>query len=289
MPMACRAVYNSGVTKFRGRYLMVCRYESLDKKQHLWLAWSDDGFHFRPDKKELKVIIPPHFREEYKEFTEGMIYDPRVTQIGDTYYVFYACHSGHGARIGMAKTKDWSELRFFGFGSPVENRNAVLFPEKINGLFCRLERPQRIDGYGHIWISFSPDMIHWGQHKMIAKAGSQWEWRKIGPGAPPLKTRYGWLEIYHAVYGICTTDVYSLGAILLDLKDPTKVLARTKAPIIIPEASYERIGEAPNIIFTGGAILEKDGEVKIYYGACDTVQCVGTAHVDDLIEACYKR
>lgn len=114
-------------------------------------------------------------------------------------------------------------------------------------------------------------------------------WKRIGPGAPPIKTEKGWLEIYHAVYGIVTIEVYSLGAMLLDLKDPSKVIARTQAPILYPQEPYERVGEAPNVIFTSGAILEKNGEVKIYYGAADTVQCLATASLEDLIAACFER
>jgi len=289
LPGAVRSVYNSGITKYKGQYLMVMRAETIDKKQYFWVARSKDGYNFKPDKAPLDIVVPKGREAEYDYFTNGMIYDPRVTYIEGTYYILYACHGNHGARIGMAKTKDFDKLHFVEFGSVPENRNAVLFPEKINGMYVRLERPQRLDGWGTIWVSYSPDLIHWGASKLIAEGHSRWEWKRVGPGAPPLKTPKGWLEIYHAVYMLSTAEVYSLGAILLDLKDPSKVLARTDSPILFPQETYERVGELPNVIFTSGAILEDNGEVKIYYGACDTVQCVATAKVEDLIDACYNR
>lgn len=291
MPFAARGVYNSGITKYNGKYLMLMRVESINKKQCFWVATSNDGYKFDVAKHAIDIVVPDYLKEEYQLSTSGMIYDPRITKIEDTYYIFYACHGSMGSRIGLAKTKDFNKLEFVAFGSTVYNRNAVLFPEKINGLYCRLERPSASEHeLGAMWMSYSPDLIYWGKSSPVATgAHTSWEWKKIGAGAPPIKTKEGWLEIYHAVYGIVTIEVYQLGVMLLDLKDPSKVIARGTAPILYPQEIYERVGEAPNVVFTSGAILEDDGEVKIYYGAADTVQCLATARIEDLIDACFNR
>jgi predicted GH43/DUF377 family glycosyl hydrolase len=141
-------------------------------------------------------------------------------------------------------------------------------------------------------ISYSPDLIFWGKSKCVFKRGAHghWYWQKIGAGAVPIKTKKGWLEIWHGVHVMAGYQyVYHLGAMLLDLNDPSKVIARAKAPILSPIEPYERVGLTSNVVFTSGAILEEDGEVKIYYGGADTVQCVATARVEDLIDACFDR
>jgi predicted GH43/DUF377 family glycosyl hydrolase len=135
-------------------------------------------------------------------------------------------------------------------------------------------------------------LVFWGKSKCIFKRGAHghWYWQKIGAGAVPIKTKKGWLEIWHGVHVMAGYQyVYHLGAMLLDLNDPSKVVARAKAPILSPREPYERVGLTSNVVFTSGAILEEDGEVKIYYGGADTVQCMATAHIDDLVEACFSR
>jgi len=288
MPFACSGIYNSGVTKFRGKYLMLCRVESIDISNYFFVATSDDGYHFSVRKEP--IVLPKD--EEFLKYTAEMIYDPRITKIGDIYYICFACHSSYGVRAGMLKTVDFERFDWCGFISEVDNRNVVLFPEKINGYYARLDRPIIAGDHGDIWISYSPDLIHWGNSKCVLKHGNHgtWFWHKIGAGAVPIKTSQGWLEIWHGVHILCSYQyVYHIGVMLLDLNDPSKIIARAKAPIISPTEIYERVGLTSNVVFTSGAILEDDGEVKIYYGGADTVQCIATAKLDNLIEACYNR
>jgi predicted GH43/DUF377 family glycosyl hydrolase len=168
----------------------------------------------------------------------------------------------------------------------------VLFPEKIGGLYARLDRPILPYDHGDIWISYLPDLTFWGKSTCVFKRGvhGHWYWKKIGAGAVPIKTKKGWLEIWHGVHVMAGYQyVYHVSAMLLDLNDPSKIIAKAKAPILSPREPYERVGLTSNVVFTSGAILEDDGEVKIYYGGADTVQCVATARLDDLVEACFSR
>jgi predicted GH43/DUF377 family glycosyl hydrolase len=288
MPFACSGIYNSGVVKFDGKYLMLCRVESIDISNYFIPAFSEDGYHFKVRKKPIS--LPKD--EEFKKYTEEMIYDPRITEIDGVYYVCFAAHSSYGVRIGMLKTEDFEKFDSCGFISEPDNRNGVLFPERIVGLYARLDRPILPNDQGDIWISYSPDLVFWGKSKCVFKRGAHghWYWQKIGAGAVPIKTKKGWLEIWHGVHVMARFQyVYHLGAMLLDLNDPSKMIARTKAPILSPREPYERVGLTSNVVFTSGAILEEDGEVKIYYGGADTVQCVATARLEDLIEACFNR
>jgi len=288
-PFECRGIYNSGVIKFKNKYLMMCRMESIDFDNYFFIADSDDGYKFK--LRESPIELPDD--EEFKKYTNEMIYDPRITYLEGSYYICFAAHSANGVRIGILKTQDFEKFQFIGFGSEPDNRNAVLFPEKINGLYCRLDRPGSGGSDGDIWVSYSPDLIYWGNSKLVLKrfsTGKAWDKHKIGPGAVPIKTREGWLEIWHGVHLMVGTEaVYHLGVMLLDLKDPSKVIAKANAPILSPTELYERVGVTPNVVFTSGAILEDNGEVKIYYGAADTVQCIATARLEDLIWACYNR
>jgi beta-1,4-mannooligosaccharide/beta-1,4-mannosyl-N-acetylglucosamine phosphorylase len=202
----------------------------------------------------------------------------------------FACHSGHSCRLGLMESPDMVKFNWIGFISETDNRNGVLFPEKINGLYCRLDRPNTSDGRAYMWISYSPDLIYWGRSKALALAKDEWGWKKNGPGATPIRTKQGWLVIYHAVNVQCAAQyVYHLGVMLLDLKDPSKVIARSNAPILSPTMDYELMGLSYAVVFTCGAVLENNGEVKIYYGGADTVQCLGTAKLDDLVDACFNR
>jgi predicted GH43/DUF377 family glycosyl hydrolase len=282
-------VFNSGIVKEKGKYYMFCRVENAALVDRFWIAESEDGYHFKPWDKPMDL---PHNNPEFKEYTGGMYYDPRVTKIGDTFYMVHAAHSGHTCRLSLLKTKDFKKVDWMGFISETDNRNGVLFPEKINGLYARLDRPNTGADTGDIWVSYSPDLIYWGKSKCVFRnwQGIRWAWSKIGPGAVPIKTPKGWLTIFHGVRTQCKAHfVYQLGVCLLDLKDPSKVLAMSPDAILIPEESYELIGQTPSVVFTCGAVVEPDGEVKIYYGGADTVQCVATSTVQRLIDACYNR
>lgn len=280
-PFPCSGIYNSGITKYKGKYLMLCRVETVALVDCFMVATSDDGYNFK--LREQPIEMPDS--EELKMFANEMIYDPRITQIGDIYYICFAAHSCYGVRIAIISTRNFEKFDLVSLASEPNNRNAVLFPEKINGLYARLDRPTE-----DIWLSYSPDMVYWGNSRLVTRRGPDaWNKQKIGAGAVPIKTKQGWLEIWHGVHVMCAAQyVYHLGVMLLDLKDPSKVIARAKGPILSPMENYERVGLTQNVVFTAGAVVEDDGEVKIYYGGADTVQCVGTATIDDLLWACHN-
>jgi predicted GH43/DUF377 family glycosyl hydrolase len=287
VPGAAKGIYNSGCIKTEDNaYVMLCRVETPSMKQVIWPADSTDGIKFTLRPEPIKMPDD----EEFKEYTYGMYYDPRVTKIEDKYYVVFACHSRHSCRLGLMESPDMKEFKWRGFISGTDNRNGVLFPEKINGLYCRLDRPNTGDGKGYTWVSYSPDLTYWGNSKVVAETQDEWGWKKNGPGAVPMRTDKGWLVIYHAVNVQCEAQyVYHIGVMLLDLEDPSKVIARAKAPILSPTMDYEICGLTYAVVFTAGAVLEDDGEVKIYYGGADTVQCLATAKIDDLVDACFNR
>ena len=214
----------------------------------------------------------------------------------------FAVDTKHGIRGGIAVTEDFEKFEILSMTVP-DNRNMVLFPEKIGGKYIRLERPFPVYGRGgkdrfDIWISDSPDLMYWGNSKLLLGVEDvPYANDKIGPGAPPVKTPKGWLTTFHAVdidpyrgkngWEPFWKKRYCAGIMLLDLEDPSKKIGLYKEPLLAPEADYEISGGFRNhVIFPGGMILEDDGEVKIYYGAADTVECLATAHVDDLIKLC---
>lgn len=277
-------VFNSGVAKFKSGYVMACRAEDSALRNFIWIADSDDGIHFRPRSRPMPV--PDH--AEFKEYTAGMYYDPRITQIGDDFYLMHAAHSGHGCRLSTFRTRDFDQFEWVGFASQTDNRNGVLFPEKIGGLFARLDRPNTGGNFGDIWISYSPDLVFWGQSKCVLRNRDvRWAWAKVGPGAVPIKTSAGWLNIFHGVRTQCAQHyVYQLGVCLHDLNDPSRIIGRSEEAILWPEEDYELNGQTPSVVFTSGAVVEPDGEIKLYYGGADTVQCLAITSIDRLLAAC---
>ncbi|MCL6518980.1 MAG: glycoside hydrolase family 130 protein [Armatimonadetes bacterium] len=275
------AVFNSAVHKFGDRYVAVLRVENRQGYQTMRLAWSDDGIHF--DIEPEPILMPTE--EPFLTYEEA-IYDPRITKIDDTYYICYAAENRYGCQVSVSKTKDFRTFEKVAIASEPTNRNMVLFPEKINGLYVRLDRPFQPGGQGHIWISYSPDLVYWGRSQCIMESRRfAWDQGKIGPGAPPIKTNEGWLVIYHGTAPRCNGLIYRVGLALLDLEDPSKVIARGKEYLMAPTELYERVGDVPNVVFVTSAVpdYEKD-EVRLYYGAADTVFCMAVAKIRDLIE-----
>ena len=281
-------VFNSGVIKYNDRYLMVCRVENRALWNRLWIAESSDGYKFLPRSAPISL---PHDNPEFSEYTAGLYYDPRITFIDGVYYIVHAAHSSHGCRLSLVKTEDFDSFKWMGFISETDNRNGVLFPKKFNGLFARLDRPNAGKEFGDMWISYSPDLIYWGESRCVLRNSQvHWAWTKIGPGAVPIKTDEGWLNIFHGVRTQCAQHyVYQLGVALHDLQDPSKIIALANDAILAPEKEYELVGQTPSVVFTAGAIKEENGEVKIYYGGADTVQCLAITTVNKLLDACHNR
>ena len=296
MPAPCCALYNSGVVKTPdGEYIMASRFEEPNKTQKIWVSRSRDGIHFTPDPEPVKFSYSEEDREEFEEVVFnypghfiGSWYDPRINPVDGEYYITYCVGGDFNCRIAIGKTKDFKTIEHVSFPMHNQNRNAVLFPEKINGEYVMLHRPQSRDASGCIWIATSPDLKYWGNCRIIAKPEQYWENKKIGPAAPPIKTSEGWLIVYHGVFPNCNGMNYGAGVMLLDLNDPRKVIGRCADPILYVKEPYEMIGQVPNVVFPGAIIPEEGGKAKIYYGGADYVQCVAEADINELIDLCKK-
>ena len=286
IPLPCNTVFNCAAIKFKGKYIVLLRIEGLEGKSFFMKATSKDGYYFEIDEKPCMV---PCNEEPYKTFEANGIEDPRITLIGDTYYIMYVASSKFHSRLALVKTKDFEDFERVAIISEPGNKDGIIFPEKFDGNYVRLDRPP-VGGGNSIWISYSPDLIYWGNAKpvMTTRPG-YWDSARIGSGTQPIKTEKGWLEIYHGVRKTPAGDIYRLGCALFDLKDPSKLIGRSLAPILSPSEQYERTGDVPNVVFTCGAVYEKaEGEVKIYYGASDTVICIGVAKIEDLLINCME-
>lgn len=286
VPYPVTTVHNAGVTKYNGHYIMIFRSHLYNGRSILGLAESDDGFHFHVSNKPFMI---PAAQGVFKEYEEYGVEDPRITFLEDEYLITYSAYSRHGVRIGLAKTQDFNTIERISLITEADYRNSVIFPEKIGGLYIRMDRPHSDINPWSIWISYSPDLIYWGNSKVIMKPTQyHWDEMKIGPGAPPIKTKKGWLSIYHGVFHTMDGSVYRLGVALHDLNDPSKIVGVGDNWILQPEEMYERVGYVHNVVFTCGAVAEEDGTVKIYWGGADTVMCAGTAKIDDLIDLCLN-
>lgn len=250
------------------------------------VARSIDGYKF--DLEEKNFIDCQSKNYPYKLYHHFI--DNRVTKIDDTYYIITPVMvKGYDAPVGMlGKTKDFKTYERLDVITAPKNRGASLFPERINGLYYKLDRPGGGDGgNGDIWISASPDLIHWGEFKPVLAAGYRfWNVQKIGP-TPPIKTERGWLEIIHGVFSPAGGTYYYIGAILLDLIEPWKVIGKTSSYLMMPEAPYELHGNCDNTIFPCGAIAKGD-ELWLYYGACDHSINLAKGSISLIVEACIN-
>ncbi len=299
MPYNAALIFNAAVEKYNGKYVMLFRNDFGDfEKQRLdgtgiGFATSDNGI-------DWKVSEKPCFQLSDEEINR--VYDPRITVIDGVCYVCFAVGTKHGVRGGIARTDDFENFDIISLSTP-DNRNMVLFPEKINGNFVRLERPMPVycrDGKDRfdIWLSESPDLVYWGKSRLVMGVEDvPFANDKIGPAAQPIKTDKGWLTTFHAVeldpsrgkngWEDSWKKQYYAGIMLLDLNDPSKVIGKYDKPLIVCDRDYElENGFRKDVIFPCGNVLEDNGEVKIYYGASDTVECMASADVNDLIKLC---
>ena len=247
----------------------------LTTLSHLRLVCSDDGINFH-EPEDYPNLVGEGILETFG------IEDCRVALIEDKYYLTFTSVSDNGVGVGLRTTNDWKNFEKHGMILPAHNKDCAIFEEKINGLYYALHRPSSVDiGGNYIWIASSPDGIHWGNHKCIVKTRKgMWDSKRVGAGAAPIKTDKGWLEIYH---GANENHQYCLGAFLLDLNDPSKVIARTEEPVMIPTAEYEISGFFGNVVFTNGHIVEPDGDtVTVYYGASDEFVCAAKFSISEI-------
>ena len=275
-------IFNSAVMPYEGKFIGVFRGEQTNGVPYVYLGRSDDALHWTFDSEKV-----PFVDEEGKPFMPVYAYDPRLVKVEDTYYIIW-CGDFYGAAIGMAKTKDFKtftriENPFIPF-----NRNAVLFPRRINGNFVMLSRPSDSGHtpFGDIFLRESPDMTYWGRHRHVMSAGHEWwESVKIGGGAAPIETSEGWLLFYHGVATTCNGFVYSIGGAILDIDHPSVVRYRCENFILTPEAEYEERGFVPNVVFPCATLHDSEiNRIALYYGAADSVVGVAVCNMDEIID-----
>jgi beta-1,2-mannobiose phosphorylase / 1,2-beta-oligomannan phosphorylase len=257
------------VINYRGK-------DYLTTLSHLRLVYSDDGKTFH-ESDQYGPVYGMDVQEAYG------IEDCRVTEIDGTFNLTYTMVSHMGVGVGLIQTRDWRTFDRKGMILPPHNKDCAIFTEKINGKYYALHRPSSPQlGGNYIWLAESPDLVHWGNHKCIATTRSNmWDSARIGAGAAPIKTAEGWLEIYH---GADKENRYCLGALLLDLHNPSIVIARSEQPIMIPSAEYEMTGFFGKVVFTNGHIVDGD-TIHMYYGASDEVICGAQLSIKEILNS----
>lgn len=276
-------IFNSAVLPYEYGFIGVFRADHKNGRPQLHLGRSTDALNWDIEDEEIHWVD-----EQGNDYQPSYAYDPRLVKIDDTYYIVWCCDFG-GAALGLGMTKDFKtfvrlENPFIPF-----NRNGVLFPRKVNDKFLLLSRPSDSGHtpFGDIFLSESPDLVHWGRHRRVMTKGGQgwWQGTKIGSGATPIETSEGWLMFYHGVSGTCNGFVYSMGAAILDKDNPSKVLYRTRDYLLTPEKEYEKTGFVPNVAFPCATLQDPEtGRIAIYYGAADTYVAVAYAQVDELVK-----
>ena len=309
IPYDAELVFNAGVAKWQGEYIMLFRNDYGFSESD----WAEARREGRPDpifstnigiarsRDGIRWEVGPRPVFQMRDDEVMRVYDPRLSIVEGRPVLCFAMDTRHGLRGGIATTDDFERFNVVSLSVP-DNRNMVVFPERVGGRYVRLERPMPVySRYGKteafdIWLSASPDLRFWGESRLLLSAERvPFATAKIGPAAPPVKTPRGWLTTFHAVR-LVEADLpawhkgwrkkYFAGLMLLDLEDPSKVIGLCREPLIVAEEPYETDGFRGSVIFPGGMILEDSGEVKIYYGAADTVECLATAHLDDLLALC---
>jgi len=290
IPCGAKQVFNPAPARHEGKTILLLSVLPW-KTDHLgdtWLAWSDDGVHFTVDEKPFIELASRPF--PYSMVSRHII-DNRLTKIDDTYYILTPVGGGYTGPSGvLGKTRDFKTYEPVEIICPPPERGASLFPEKIGGKYYKLDRPGAGEGArGSIWLSSSPDLVHWGCFRPLLMGGwSHWNAYKIGP-TPPVRTHEGWLVIVHGVSVPCDGPHYAIGAILLDIEDPLKIVGRTYSTLLHPEAEYEVNGWVDNVVFPCGAIADAEAdELWLYYGGADTRICLATGSLSEVLDACKQ-
>ncbi len=275
------SIFNSAVVPFNGKYAGVFRCDDTSRHMDIHCGFSNNGLDWKIDEKPISFIpasgtIP---ESKYK-------YDPRVIKIEGRYYIVW-CNGYHGACLGAGYTDDFKTFYQIENIFIPYNRNGVLFPRKLKGKYAILTRPSDSGHtpFGDIFYSESPDMVHWGVHRHVMSPAGGWQGTKIGAGPVPIETDEGWLLIYHGVLTSCNGFVYSIGAALLDLDEPWKVIARAKPYLLSPRDDYECIGDTPNVVFPCAALTDSEtGKMAVYYGCADTVTGIAFGNVKEIVD-----
>ncbi len=285
LPYSANSVFNPAAAMRDGETILLMRVEDRRGLSHLTVARSPDGVAgWRIDADPTFVAKPDTYPEEI-----WGVEDPRVTYLEEEqrWIVAYTAYSRGGPLVSLATTEDFETFERLGPVMPPEDKDAALFPVRFDGRWALIHRP--IPSFGvfgaHMWISFSPDLRHWGDHGILLKArqGAWWDAHKIGLSPQPLKTDRGWLILYHGVRTTASGSIYRLGLALLDLENPRRVLKRSSEWLFSPRAMYERLGEVADVVFPCGWTLVDD-EIRLYYGAADTSIGMATARLSELLD-----
>jgi len=271
---------NSAVVPYQGKFAGIFRIDDTRRAMNIFYGESQDALRWdiRHTPVEFTCDDAEVGRVEFR-------YDPRLTWLEDRYYITW-CNGYHGPTIGVAYTHDFKTFHQLENAFLPFNRNGVLFPRRIRGKYAMLSRPSDPGHtpFGEIYYSESPDMTHWGCHRHVMGTGS-WCYTKVGPGPIPIETSEGWLMLFHGVLTTCNGFVYSMGAALLDLEQPWKVICRGAPYLLAPHAGYECVGDTPNVVFPCAALADGDsGRLAIYYGAADTVVALAFGRVPEIID-----
>ncbi len=284
-PYPAHTVFNPGATLLLdGTTLLLCRVEDRRGHSHLCVARSANGVDdWQIDPQPTLPADPEHFHEEL-----WGIEDPRITYVPELgkYTIVYTAYSRGGPGVALAFTEDFRHFERYGMIMPPDDKDAALFPHRIGGNWALIHRPTGAPG-AHIWLSYSPDLRHWGSHKLLleARMGGWWDANKIGLSAPPIETPKGWLLIYHGVRQTGAGCLYRLGLALFDLREPERCLMRGDEWFFGPEERYEQRGDVDGVVFPCGYTLAPDGDtLRLYYGAADSCIALATGSLHDCLE-----
>jgi len=284
-PYPVHSVFNPGATLLPdGTTLLLCRVEDRRGHSHLSVARSTNGVDgWQIDSQPTLLADPEHFPEEL-----WGIEDPRITYLSELskYAIVYTAYTRGGPGVALALTEDFHHFERYGVIMPPEDKDAALFPHRIGGYWALIHRPVGYHGQ-HMWISYSPDLRHWGNHKLMleARLGAWWDANKIGLSPPPIETPQGWLVIYHGVQHTPCGSIYRLGLALFDLQTPEHCLKRGDEWIFGPEEPYEQHGNVDNVVFPCGYTIAPDGDtIHLYYGAADTSIALACGSVRTILE-----
>jgi predicted GH43/DUF377 family glycosyl hydrolase len=284
-PYPVNSVFNPGATLLSdGTTLLLCRVEDRRGHSHLCAARSANGLNdWQIDPQPTLVADPEHILEEL-----WGIEDPRITYLSEVgrYAIVYTAYTRGGPGVALALTEDFDHFERYGVIMPPEDKDAALFPHRIGSYWAMIHRPVSAPG-AHMWMSYSPDLRHWGSHHLMleARTGGWWDANRIGLSAPPIETPQGWLVIYHGVRQTGAGVLYRLGLALFDLNTPERCLKRGGEWVFGPQEPYERRGDVDNVIFPCGYTIAGDGDtLHLYYGAADTSIALATGSVRAILE-----
>lgn len=284
LPYHANAVFNAGAADLGDETLLLVRVETASGRSHLIVARSEDGI--GDWRFEKRALLHPAQGFDYE--THGAE-DCRLTWLAERncWVIAYAAYTDFGPGVALAMTKDFKTVERTGLVLPPDDKNAALFPRSFNGLFAMLHRPSV--GGGNVWLSYSPDLIYWGKPEVVipVRGGPWWDGARVGAGLPPIETKAGWLVIYHGVKYVVGVPIYRLGAALLDLNEPHRLIGRTRRWLLNPSEPYERLGDAPNVLFACGGFVRGD-DLWIYYGAADSSICLAKAKLAEVLDMVTK-